>query len=171
MAEPFIGEIRMVGFSFAPVGWALCNGQLLAIAGNDALFALIGTTYGGDGQTTFQLPNLQSRFPLHMGQGQGLSPYSLGQLAGTENVTLLANQIPAHGHTPLSNSTAGDQASPTNNFWAASAQQLYSNAAPAAAMNTGLIQPSGGNQPHDNMNPFLVINFIIALNGVFPSRN
>jgi microcystin-dependent protein len=171
MSEPFLGEIRMVGFNFAPVGWAMCNGQLLPIAENSALFSLIGTTYGGDGVNTFALPNLQSRFPLHMGQGQGLSPYTIGQLAGTENVTLLANQIPAHSHAPQCNSNAGDQGSPTNNFWAASAQQLYSNAAPAVMMNAGLILPAGGSQPHDNMNPLLVINFIIALSGVFPSRN
>jgi microcystin-dependent protein len=171
MSEPFLGEIRMVGFNFAPVGWAMCNGQLLPIAENSALFSLIGTTYGGDGVNTFALPNLQSRFPLHMGQGQGLSPYTIGQLAGTENVTLLANQIPAHSHAPQCNSNAGDQGSPTNNFWAASAQQLYSNAAPAVMKNAGLILPAGGSQPHDNMNPLLVINFIIALSGVFPSRN
>jgi microcystin-dependent protein len=171
MATPFLGEIQMVGFNFAPTNWAKCNGQLIAITQNEALFALIGTTYGGDGVTTFGLPNVQSRMPIHMGQGQGLSQYILGQQAGSESVTLLANQLPAHGHTPLCNSTTGDQASPTNNFWAASAQQLYSNAAPAAAMNPGLIQPSGGNQPHDNMNPFLVINFIIALAGIFPTRN
>src|SRR5437667_9113581 len=116
MATPFLGEIRCFGFTFAPVGWAFCNGQLLSIAQNDALFALLGTTYGGDGVTTFGLPDLRSRFPLGMGQGSGLSNYIIGQLAGTENVTLTANQIPAHNHAPACNSTTGDQGGPTNNY-------------------------------------------------------
>jgi microcystin-dependent protein len=171
MAEPFIGEIRMVGFNFAPVGWAMCNGQTMDISQNAALFSLIGTTYGGDGQTTFNLPDLQGRFPIHQGTGNGLSPYVIGQRAGTENVTLAANQIPSHTHVPACLSTAGDQGSPGGNFWAASAQQLYSDQAPAVAMHAGLIQPAGGGQPHNNMNPLLVITFIIALFGIFPSRN
>jgi microcystin-dependent protein len=170
MGSPYIGEIRMVGFNFAPAGWALCNGQLLSIADNTALYSLIGTFYGGDGQQTFALPNLQSRFPLHMGTGNGLSPYVIGQLAGVENVTLTAQQIPAHNHAPACNSNAGDQGTPTNNYWAASAQQLYSDAAPNVAMHAGLIQSTGGSQPHNNMNPLLVINFIISLEGIFPTR-
>jgi microcystin-dependent protein len=171
MATPFVGDIRMVGFNFAPRGYAMCNGQLLPIDQYAALFALIGTTYGGDGQTTFALPDLRGRFPLHMGQGSGLSNYVIGQQSGVENVTLLSNQIPAHNHTPACNSAAGDQGSPVSNFWAASAQQLYSNAAPNVSMHANLIQPAGGNLPHDNMNPFLAITFVIALEGVFPSRN
>jgi microcystin-dependent protein len=172
MAEPFIGDIRMVAFNFAPRGYAMCNGQLLPIAQNPALYSLIGTTYGGDGQQTFGLPNLQSRFPIHLGQGPGLSNnYQMGEMAGVESVTLTSTQIPAHSHAPACNSAAGDQGSPSSNFWAASAQQVYSNAAPNVSMHAGLIQPTGGNQPHNNVSPLLVINFVIALEGVFPSRN
>jgi microcystin-dependent protein len=170
MAEPYIGEIRMVGFNFAPVGYALCNGQLLAISQNTALFAIIGTTYGGDGVTTFALPNLQSRAPIHVGQGGGLSSYVEGQSGGTENVTLLTTQMPQHSHTPVANATGVDQASPANNFCGNSQQSNYASS-DGVAMATGAVGQTGNSQPHNNIQPYLAITFVIALQGVFPSRN
>jgi microcystin-dependent protein len=161
--------------NFAPAGWALCNGQTLSISQNTALFSLLGTTYGGNGTTTFNLPNMQSRVPIHAGQGTGLSPYVLGQQAGAENVTLLTTQIPAHTHTVNCNTAGGNQASPSGNLPAVESTGTsldYSNAAANATMNATMIPPSGGsNQPHSNIQPYLVVNFIIALQGIFPSRN
>lgn len=171
MATPFIGAIRMFGGTFAPVGHAFCSGQLLAISQNDALFALIGTTYGGDGQTTFALPNLQSRIPVHQGTAPGGSTFVIGQAAGTEAVTLIQSQLPAHTHTAQGNAADGGQTSPANNFWGLSASNVYSTTAPATPMNAAAIGSTGGSQPHENMLPFLCINFIIALQGIFPSRN
>ena len=170
MAQPYIGEIRMFGGSFAPQSWAFCDGQLQSIAQNNALFSLLGTTYGGDGQTTFALPDLRGRFPLHQGTGGGAT-YAMGQVAGVETVTLTVQQIPAHTHTPMANSGAGNQASPAGNVWAASALGQFSSSAPGVAMNANALTNSGGSQPHDNMPPYLVITFIIALFGVFPSQN
>ncbi len=164
MGTPYIGEIRMFAGNFAPVGWALCQGQLLPISGNDALFNLIGTTYGGDGQETFALPNLQGRFPMHVGNG-----HVLGEIAGTETVTLTTAQIPAHSHVPQANSGSGSQSTPSGNVWANSTNLPYSASAPSAAMAPQAVQSSGGNQPHDNMVPYLVINFIISLFGIYPS--
>lgn len=168
MSDPFIGEIRIFGGNFAPVGWALCQGQLLPISQNDALFALIGTTYGGDGQQTFALPDLRSRVPLHQGAG-----YVLGQMAGEESVTLTTNQIPSHSHAPQASSATGSSTSPGGNVYAAAPAGVnwYSSAAPSAAMAPNMVGPSGGSQPHDNMIPFLAMNFIIALQGIFPSQN
>jgi microcystin-dependent protein len=171
MGQPYIGEIRMVGFNFAPAGWAFCNGQLMAIAENDVLFNLIGTTYGGDGQQTFGLPNLQSRIPIHQGTGPGLSTYIIGGISGTENVTLVPNQIPQHNHSAIAKTEAGNQASPNNAIWAGSSQSIYGTGSGNVAMRVSAISSSGGNQPHDNMMPFLVINFIISLYGVYPSQN
>jgi microcystin-dependent protein len=171
MSSPFIGDIRMFGGNFAPVGYAFCNGQLLQISQYDALFALIGTTYGGDGQTTFALPNLQGRLPVHAGQGPGLSSYVQGQQGGSESVTLTAQQIPTHTHAAQAQSGSGNQAAPGGGIWAASAQNQYSPNTPSAAMSSAAIAAAGSNQPHDNMAPFQVVNFIIALEGVFPSRN
>lgn len=171
MATPFIGAIRMFGGNFAIRGHAFCSGQLLAIAQNDALFALIGTTYGGDGQTTFALPNLQSRIPVHQGTLAGGSTYQMGEVAGTETVTLNSSQMPAHTHTAQGNANDGGQSSPANGFWGLSSSNVYSTTAPAAPMNAAAIGLSGGNQPHENMLPFLCINFIIALEGIFPSQN
>lgn len=171
MATPFIGQIRMFAGNFAPFGHAFCSGQLQSIAQNTALFALIGTTYGGDGQTTFALPDLQGRMPVHQGQGPGLTPRVIGQTGGTETVTLLSSQMPAHTHPMNANSGAGDSSVPTGNFFAASASNIYSNSAPNAVMNASSTNAAGGNQPHENMSPFLAINFIIALEGIFPSRN
>lgn len=171
MAQPFIGEIRMFGGSFAPAGWAFCNGQLLSIAENDALFVLLGTTYGGDGQETFALPNLQSRIPLHMGQGSGLSSYTIGEQGGVEQVTLTTNQIPIHTHPPLA-SSAGGSDSPSNNYWGSSSLGKPYVAPPASVpMNPATMGPPvGGSQPHDNMLPFLCVTYIISLFGIFPSQ-
>jgi len=167
MSSPFIGEIRMFAGNFAPVGWAFCNGALIPISENDALFNLIGTTYGGDGQTTFALPNLQSRVPVHVGPG-----FALGQSGGAESVTLTTSQIPAHSHVPQSFSTGGNQNTPASGVWAlSSAGSAYAaNTAPTLAMSTDACGLAGGSQPHDNMVPFLVINFILSLFGIFPSQ-
>jgi microcystin-dependent protein len=165
MSTPYIGEIRMFAGNFAPAGWALCQGQILPISENDVLFNLIGTTYGGDGQSTFALPDLQSRVPVHVGPG-----FVQAQTGGVESVTLTTAQIPAHSHTPLCNSGDGTQNSPSNGVWAQQTQNApYSNVAPTVQMANNAIAPTGGSQPHDNMVPYLVINFIISLFGVFPS--
>src|SRR5580658_7543294 len=166
MGSPYIGEIRVVGFNFAPVNWAFCNGQLLSISQYETLFNLIGTTYGGDGQTTFALPNLQSRIPFHMG-----NPLVLGQIAGSETVTLTTAQIPAHSHALAASSSAGTLASPAGGVWAASALEQFSTEASAHTMAPGAIVATGGGQPHDNMPPFLVVNFIISLSGIYPSQS
>ncbi len=166
MGTPYVGEIRMFAGTFAPAGWAFCNGQLLAISQNDALFNLIGTTYGGDGQNTFALPNLQSRIPMHVGNG-----HVLAETGGVETVTLTANQIPAHSHVPQANSGTGTQSSPGGNVWAGSTNLPYSASAPSASMDPAAVGSSGGSQPHDNMVPFLAVNFIISLFGIFPSQS
>jgi len=166
MSDPYIGEIRMFGGNFAPVGWLLCQGQLLPISQYDALFNLIGTTYGGDGQNTFALPNLQSRMPMHQGSG-----YVLGQTGGVESVTLNTNQLPVHTHTPVGNNTLANGPSPSNQYWAKYANTMYSSAAPAAPMAPNALSLSGGNQPHENMSPYLAINFIIATEGIYPPPN
>jgi microcystin-dependent protein len=160
----------MVGFDFPPLGWASCNGQLMDIAQNDVLFNLIGTTYGGDGQTTFALPDLSGRIPIHMGAGPGLSTRVIGELSGSESVTLSAPQMPAHAHLPQAHSAAGSQSSPQNALWAGSAAAAYSPNQPGMAMRSTLIGASGGSQPHENMMPFVAINFIISLFGIFPSQ-
>jgi len=166
MSQPFIGEIRMFAGNFAPMGWAFCNGALMAIADNTALFSLIGTTYGGDGQTTFALPNLQSRVPVHVGQG-----FALAQTGGAETVTLTTSQIPAHSHVPQANSNAGTQSSPGGGVWANSSLGQFDNTNPPDnIMSAGALGQAGASQPHDNMVPFLVVNFILSLFGVFPSQ-
>ena len=172
MSQPFLGEIRIFGFNFAPRGWAFCNGQILSISQNTALFSLLGTTYGGNGQTTFALPNLQSRVPIHFGQGPGLSSYSLGQVSGVETVTLLQSQVPAHTHNVACSTEDGTAGVPTNNFPAAINSNIY-GATPTASkfMNSGMLNTVGGSQPHTNIQPYLAVNFCIALNGIFPSRN
>jgi microcystin-dependent protein len=173
MSNPFIGEIRMFGGNFPPVGWAFCNGQLIPISQNDTLFALIGTTYGGDGQNTFQLPNLQSRIPIHDGQGPGLSNYIIGQDGGVEQVTVTTANLPAHSHTVVADAGTGTATSPAGNVWANSTgAKQFTTAASNTTMNAGSIgQAPGGSQPHDNMVPFLAVSFIISLFGIFPSRN
>jgi microcystin-dependent protein len=173
MSTPFIGEVRIFAGNFAPVGWSLCNGQILAISQYDALFALIGTTYGGDGVTTFALPDLQCRVPLHFGTGPGLSSRVLGENSGTEQVTLNTSQMPAHTHPPLGLGVPGSSPSPSGNVWAGtSAGALYTagDPAPATSMNANAILPVGGSQPHDNIEPFQCVNFIIALEGIFPTQ-
>ena len=170
MSSPYVGEIRMFGGNFAPAGWMLCQGQVLAIADYDVLVQLIGTTYGGDGQTTFALPNLQSRFPVHQGTVAGQT-FVIGAGAGEEQVTLTTTQLPTHGHLAAASNALGDSGSPANSIWAVASQNasLYAPGAATDAMNPGAIAPAGGNQPHDNMSPFLAINFIISLFGIFPS--
>jgi microcystin-dependent protein len=166
MATPFIGEIKMFGGNFAIRGWAFCDGSLVPITSNEALYQLIGTTFGGDGQTTFALPNLQGRMPVHVGSG-----FVLGQQGGSESVTLNQNQLPGHTHTAQAQSAAGNLGSPSGAVWAQSTLNQYSSAAANATMNPALIQPTGGNQPHENMMPFLTVTFLIALEGVFPTQN
>lgn len=160
----------MFGGNFAPAGWAFCSGQLIPISENETLFNLIGTIYGGDGQNTFALPDLQSRVPVHMGTG-GAATYTIGESGGTETVTLTNSQIPAHSHVPNASSSPGVSDSPAGNVWAAVANGLpYSNAAPSVSMNAAAIGSAGGSQPHENMIPYVAINFIISLFGVFPSQ-
>jgi microcystin-dependent protein len=164
MGTPYISEIKIVSFNFAPKGWALCNGQLLPINQNQALFSLLGTTYGGDGRVNFGLPNLQGRIPVHMGNG-----FTLGQQGGETAHTLNISELPAHNHVPVGSSAAPTQASAAGNLWA-SISNLYA-AASNVSMNPVSITPTGGSQPHDNMSPYLVLNFVIALQGIFPSQN
>jgi microcystin-dependent protein len=177
MSEPFLGQIMIFGGNFAPRGWAFCNGQLLSIAQNSALFSLLGTTYGGDGVTTFGLPDLRGRVPMHWGQGPGLTNRVLGESSGSETVTLLSTQIPAHNHLMQASTTDANQASPANNICApvldsqGAAGFEFSNAAPNATMNPAAIAASGGSQPHENLQPYLCLSFVIALEGLFPSRN
>jgi microcystin-dependent protein len=172
MSNPYLGEIRMAGFNFPPIGWAFCRGQLLSIAENDALFALIGTTYGGDGITTFGLPDLRGRLPINQGQGPGLSNYVMGEHSGTESVTLLTTQIPSHSHTVSAASGGTRNANPSGNLLGSGEADIYTHDdANAVSLSASAIGTSGGTQPHENMQPFLCINFIIALEGVFPSRN
>ncbi|HEX3873948.1 MAG TPA: tail fiber protein [Solirubrobacteraceae bacterium] len=169
MAEPFLGEIRTFGFNFAPQGWAMCAGQLLAISQNSALFALIGTFYGGDGVTTFALPDLRGRVGINMGQGPGLSPYQLGEVSGSENVTLTTGQMPSHAHALNANAQQYTTTRPAGHVPAQGG--TYAAVADGTTMNAAAIGPAGGNQPHTNIQPFLGLNFCIALEGIFPSRN
>jgi microcystin-dependent protein len=170
MSNPYVGEIRMFAGNFAPQGWAFCDGSLLAISQNDVLFNLIGTTYGGDGQTTFALPDLRSRVPVHMGQGAGLSARTIGQSGGAEAVTLTTNQLPQHTHAAAS-SASSNSASPQGTVWGGWSSTQYSDQGANAAMNPAALTNAGGSQPHDNMLPFQAVNFIIALFGIYPSQS
>lgn len=174
MSNPFLAEVRIFTGNFAPKGWALCNGQLLPISQNTALFSLLGTTYGGDGKSTFALPNLQGSAPMQAGQGPGLSLRDLGETAGEQTVTLLQTEMPAHSHTIQAASGTGLN-DPTNNVWASGAKGFGSVYSPSGAnnvpMNPFALSISGGSQPHNNMMPFLGLTFIIALQGVFPARS
>jgi microcystin-dependent protein len=172
VSEAYIGEIRMFGGNFAPMGWAFCDGSALSIAQYDALYNLIGTTYGGDGVNTFNLPDLRGRLPIHQGQGNGLSPRVIGQAAGAENVTLNQSQIPSHNHTPLANSGGGNVDSPYNSYWAGSANtpQFAPGSQANTTMSADTIGFTGGNQPHPNMQPYLAVSFIIALEGIYPTQ-
>jgi microcystin-dependent protein len=167
VAEPFLGTIIIFAGNFAPRGWAFCNGQLLPINQNTALFSLLGTQYGGNGQTTFALPDLRGRAALHFGQGPGLSNYTQGEVAGVENVTLLASQMPAHTHAQPA--TAGDETTNRPNAAVPARGGVYANAADGS--NLAGTTSAGGGQPHENRQPYLVLNYIIALEGIFPSRN
>ena len=173
MSEPFIAEIRIFAGSFAPRGWAFCNGQLLPIAQNTALFSLIGTTYGGDGRTTTALPNLEGRAPMHPGNGPGLSSRRLGERGGAEAITLSEAQMPNHPHRVAVLNAQGNDTVPTGNLLARGTAGLtpYTAAGSATQMNGGALVGSGGGQPHNNMHPYLTLNFIIALVGVYPSRS
>ena len=168
---PYIGTIMVFAGNFAPAGWAQCNGQLLPISQYDALFSLIGTTYGGDGQSTFALPDLRSRAPIHQGQGSGLSSYVLGENAGVETVALAGNQLPMHSHPAMGNSGAGTSTDPAGGVWAGGPTSTYIAGGSANThMNPTSISASGGGQPHDNLLPFLTLNFCIALEGIYPSQ-
>jgi microcystin-dependent protein len=171
MGQPYVGEIRLVGFNFAPVDWALCNGQSMPISEYEVLFTLIGTTYGGDGQTTFNLPNLQSRIPFHMGTNSMGDNMVIGGIAGSETVTVLTPQIPAHSHVLAANAANGGQPSPAAGVWAGSALNQYSTESPTNSMNPNGITNTGGSQPHNNIPPILVVNFVISLFGIFPSQS
>jgi microcystin-dependent protein len=173
MATPYVGEIRMFGGTYAPYGWSFCNGALLPIAQYNALFNLIGTTYGGDGVNTFALPDLQGRLPIHQGQGTNLSNYLIGSRAGVETVTLITNQLPIHGHGALGSATGSAVSSPTNNTWGNSQisnKSFGPGTSANATMNGASIGNSGNNLSHDNLTPFQVTSFIIALEGVYPSQ-
>jgi microcystin-dependent protein len=165
MASPFLAEIRIVSFNFPPKGWALCNGQLMPINQNQALFSILGTTYGGDGRINFALPNLQGRIPIHFGAG-----IVQGDSGGEATHVLTISEMPTHAHAPVGSSDTADQGRPANNLWANSNQDAYGPGADVA-MNPGLILSTGGSQPHENMPPYLTLNFVIALQGIFPSRN
>ena len=171
MAQPYVGEIRMFAGNFAPNGWMFCEGQTLPISENDVLFQLIGTTYGGDGEETFNLPNLASRVPIHMGTGPDGTTYQIGEMAGTEQETLTVQQIPIHSHPATVSTGPGNSNAPAGNVTSQSASvKVYIADAPAGSMNSQAVTPVGGNQPHENVQPFLCINFIISLFGVFPQQ-
>lgn len=172
MSSPYVGEIRMFGGSFAPAGWAMCQGQLMPISQNETLFNLIGTTYGGDGQETFAIPDCQGRVPVHMGTGSSGTTYQIGEKAGTETVTLNTNQMPNHTHPWLISQDSATQNSPSGNLVASSTNiKNWSPFPGTASMNANAVTPIGGNQPHENMMPYLCITFIISLFGIFPSQN
>ncbi len=173
MADQFVAEIRIFAGNFPPTGWAFCNGQLMAISQNTALFSLVGTFYGGDGKTTFALPNLQASAPLHQGQGPGLSERYLGESSGTPTTTLLVSEIPVHTHRAVAFNGGGGESSPANNAWAGGGRgrpPLFTEPTNLATMAPQALAPSGGNQPHNNLPPYLALNFIIALQGIFPPR-
>jgi microcystin-dependent protein len=173
MSSPYVGEIRMFGATFAPAGWAFCDGQLMPISQNETLFNLIGTTYGGDGQETFAMPDLQGRVPLHQGQGPGISQnYQLGEKGGVESVTLNIQQTPLHNHAFIASTTVGNSVLPTGNVPGQSAQTtFYSLGTAITNMFATAITNVGGSQPHENMQPYLALSFIISLFGIFPSQN
>lgn len=169
--EPFIGEIRMAGFNFAPVGWAFCNGALVSIAQNEALFSLIGTSYGGDGQKTFGLPNLCGRIPVHQGQRAAGSAYQMGKVGGVENVTLATTQMPAHSHALHASGGGTRTAAAAGNTLASGEADVYTRdtASPLGMAGGAVGSSSGGGQPHSNLQPFLAVNFFIAMYGIYPS--
>lgn len=173
MSEPFVGEVRMFAGNFAPRGWAFCDGQLLAVSQNDALFSLLGTIYGGDGRTTFGLPDLRGRVPIHAGSGPGLSPRRLGAKGGAENVTLTVNQLPSHSHTFQASKEPGLLPNPSSDTVLATSNviELFAEDSQDQNMATAAITNIGGSRSHSNLQPFLCINYIIALFGIYPSRH
>ena len=176
MSDQFVAEIRIFPFNFAPTGWAFCNGQLMPISQNTALFSLLGTTYGGDGKSTFALPDMQGNAPMQPGQGSGLSLRDLGEMSGSESISLLVSEIPAHAHSVgLALADVGNQVSPVNSVWAQTAAgrgaaALYKDGAATGKVNPLSLGQSGGGLPHNNMQPYLTLNFCIALQGIFPQR-
>lgn len=172
--DPFVAEIRIFPFNFAPIGWALCNGQLMPLSQNTALFSLLGTTYGGDGKSTFALPDLQGCAPMHPGQGPGLSLHDLGETGGSETVTLLETEMPVHSHTMKANNSDGTLSSPANNVSSAPGADRdifwYKDGTPNATMNPAASGISGGGLPHNNLMPYLTMSYCIALQGVYPPR-
>lgn len=174
MADPFVAEIRIFPFNFAPKGWAWCDGQLMPLSQNTALFSLLGTTYGGDGKSNFALPDLQGRAPMHPGQGPGLSLHDLGETGGSETVTLLESEIPAHTHSMMASTQDGGDSHPQNNLLAQGigiGQYIANNTGPFVNLNQNALPPAGGDQPHNNMMPYLTFYFCISLQGVFPPRS
>lgn len=171
MSEPFLAEVRIVGFNFAPRGWAFCDGQILPINQNQSLYSLLGTTYGGDGRTSFALPDLRGRTPIHAGRSNGGGDHTLGQKSGEETHTLAANEMPQHTHQSRASSSDGNVTGATNAVIARSVNQAYINAGTLQNMANGQIANTGGGQAHQNMQPYLAVNFCIALQGLFPSRN
>jgi microcystin-dependent protein len=171
MADPFVAEIRIFPFNFAPKGWAWCDGQILPISQNTALFSLLGTTYGGDGKSNFALPNLEGNAPMHPGQGPGLSLHDLGETGGSETVSLLESEIPAHSHTLTASAADGNTTKPAGKLFAQGVGvQIWGTTAPNTQFSPNAIAPAGGDQPHNNMQPYLTFYFNIALQGVFPPR-
>jgi microcystin-dependent protein len=168
--DPFLGEIRIFAGNFAPRAWAFCNGALLQISQNDALFALLGTTYGGDGVTTFALPDLRGRVPIHFGTNAGFTVIQ-GEVAGSERVTLVRQQHGSHTHPMMASLDVPAMTTPTNNLTGQASARIYKAGAPAVSLNSAMVQTTGGSLPHENRQPFLALNFIIALEGIFPNRN
>lgn len=171
MSEPFLGEIRLVGWNFAARGWAFCDGQLLPIASNTALFSLLGTTFGGDGRTTFSLPDLRGRTATHPGRGPGLSTYQWGQRGGVEQVTLTTSQMPSHTHTLRAHSEDAEETDPTGRRLGGAGAAIYADESADVSMSSDSVTNTGGSQPHTNLPPYLGIYHIIALQGLFPSRS
>jgi microcystin-dependent protein len=170
MAQPYVGEIRIFAGNFAPAGWLFCEGQELPISENETLFQLIGTTYGGDGESTFMLPDLRGRIPIHQGAAPGLQNYVLGESGGTEEVTLTTQQIPGHSHALLASTAVGSAASPQGSVLAASgSSNVYRQGPASVALSGQTVGPAGGSQPHTNLQPYLCVDFIISLFGIFPS--
>jgi len=170
MADPFVAEIRIFPFNFAPRGWAWCDGQLLPLSQNTALFSLLGTTYGGNGSSNFALPDLQGRAPMHPGQGPGLSLHDLGETGGSETVTLLESEIPSHSHTARASTDDDDSTNPVGNSYGQLSVVFAPPASPLASMSLQALAPGGGDSPHNNLMPYLTFYFCIALQGVFPPR-